>query len=609
MITVNNTILNKILSPVREIYARVELYEGSTLISTYNPTDRLIKFEIQRVGDTSKFFGFGICQKLNFHLIDKDRELNITTANSVRISYTMDKQTYVYPYPTFYVSEVHRDENTNQLSVTAYDRLLKASKFTIDDMNLVAPYTLTQFVNKAAATIGAGTNVKLVNFTNTTAFSHNFATGGNLEGIELIRDILDDAAEFTQSIYYIDSTDCLTFKRLDRDSSPLFTITKDHYITLTSKTNRRLSALCRATELGDNITASIEASGTTQYLRDNVFYDVLEGSVIGELLDNAITLMGGLCINQFDCSWRGNFYLEVGDKIGLVNKNNEIVHSFILDDTVTYDGSLNVMTAWSYTNNEEETASNPTTIGDKLNQTYAKVDKVNKEIELLASKFEESDVNGLSQEIAQLKLTTEDITARVSKIEENSGEDEDITTLKEDVAELKITNNSITQRVSALEENNVAGEIGTMKQEIAELKVDTEGITQEVSRIEQSTNESLQTISHIVSQTVTPEDVKILVKQEVINNDLDATSVTTETGYTFNKNGLTVSKSGSEMTTQITEDGMTVQRSGETVLTADSDGVYAVNLHATTYLLVGETSRFEDYNDGGVRTGCFWTGR
>ena len=60
------------------------------------------------------------------------------------------------------------------------------------------------------------------------------------------------------------------------------------------------------------------------------------------------------------------------------------------------------------------------------------------------------------------------------------------------------------------------------------------------------------------------------------------------------------------METQITEDGMVVYRNEDAVLTANNVGVDAVNLHATTYLIIGENSRFEDY--GGSRTGCFWIG-
>jgi len=67
-----------------------------------------------------------------------------------------------------------------------------------------------------------------------------------------------------------------------------------------------------------------------------------------------------------------------------------------------------------------------------------------------------------------------------------------------------------------------------------------------------------------------------------------------------------VTKSGREIKTQITEDGMTVYKNGNAVLTANSQGVDAVDLHASTYLIIAGKSRFEKYK--GTRVGCFWIG-
>lgn len=85
-----------------------------------------------------------------------------------------------------------------------------------------------------------------------------------------------------------------------------------------------------------------------------------------------------------------------------------------------------------------------------------------------------------------------------------------------------------------------------------------------------------------------------------------AEKVSTVTGYTFDQTGMTVEKTGGEIKTQITEDGMRVYKNGSGVLTANSAGVDAVDLKASTYLVVGDRSRFENY--GADRTGCFWIG-
>ena len=63
------------------------------------------------------------------------------------------------------------------------------------------------------------------------------------------------------------------------------------------------------------------------------------------------------------------------------------------------------------------------------------------------------------------------------------------------------------------------------------------------------------------------------------------------------------------MKTQITDDGMKIYKNSEIMLTANNQGVDAKNLHATTYLIIGENSRMEDYTEGtSKRTAVFWIG-
>ncbi len=109
--------------------------------------------------------------------------------------------------------------------------------------------------------------------------------------------------------------------------------------------------------------------------------------------------------------------------------------------------------------------------------------------------------------------------------------------------------------------------------------------------------------SRMTSVEQTAEGLSVEV--QTVKTD-GVTKVSTTTGYTFDETGMTVEKSGREIKTQITEDGMRVYKNKKAVLTASSEGVDAVDLHASTYLAVGGRSRFENY--GKDRTGCFWIG-
>ena len=516
-------------SPVRTVQGQVIKYGSGTDVVNYK--DELISFNIQRVGE-GKFFGFGICHRANIKLIDKNNSNNITTANSFKIGYGVN-DSFTYPYPTFYVSEVHRDEITKVLSITAYDLIYSATKHTVSELEL-SSYTIKEFAEKCVTLLGAK-GVDIINVSD-SSFNTSYENGANFEGTETIREALDAVAEVTQTIYYINNSNKLVFKRLDKDGNAVLSINKDKYFDLESKTNRRLATITHATELGDNVSASTTESGSTQFVRDNPFWDMRED--VATLVDNALTAVGGLTINQFECEWRGNFLLEIGDKISLTKYDNSIVDSYVLDDEIEYNGIFSEKTRWSYEDNEDESESNPTNIGDAIKKTYARVDKVNKEIQMVAS---ETDNN--STRLSSLEINTESITASVENMQKSNNES-----------------------------------FSTINGEIEEL-----------------TNK--------VNASMTSEQVKLEIKSELSKG---TTKVETNTGFTFNDEGLTVEKANSEMKTQITEDGMTVFKNDEAVLTANNIGVDAVNLHATTYLIIGTNSRFEDYDDN--RTGCFWIG-
>ena len=486
---------NMINAPVRQIRARVELYNGSTLTKAISYADALKEITIERAGDESKFFGFGVCQKINVKLIDTARQLTITTANSFEVAFGAE-DSYIYTLPSFEVTEVHRDEITNELSVTAYDALYRANKHTVAELELPeGELSIRDYAEAAARLLGLAESVVGVEL---AAFETKYAQRANFEGTESVRELLNAIAEATQTIYFINSNKELVFKRLDISGPAVLTIDKERYFSLDSKDNRRLTAVCHATELGDNVMASSGQNGTTQFVRDNPFWELRED--IAELVENALANVGGLTINQFNCSWRGNFLLEIGDKIAFITKDNTEAATYLLNDTITYNGYFAEQTQWSYAGSDSETASNPSTLGEALKQTYARVDKTNKQIDLVVS-----ERNADREQLTQIQQTTDAVNIAVKEIAEKGAE-----------------------------------------------------------------------------------------------------KVVTGTGYKFDAEGLTVSKEGSEMSTQITDNGMTVSRDNTEMLTANHEGVKATNLHATTYLIIGGNSRLEDYE--GSRTACFWIG-
>lgn len=1019
MINTTNNYKTAVNASKRQMKAKAELYNSSSLVSTFTENDRIKSITIERVGEESKFFGFGVAHKYNIKLIDVERAINLTTDHYFKISLglVLSDNTEYISYPKAYITEVNRDENTNELSITAYDLLKDTKTLTVSDLDITTPYTIKDVVKAVGDKIGTSetitgknlwdnnyttgipagyiektktgfnftrgdltggrnvspTNISVkagetytfscdaestgqvgvqlfiykeapygevikrvdgnvithtfeedtdVSFTiiiNSTVLTLNvsniqiekntvrtnyepyvdnfdleYPDGANFDGTESLEEVLRAAAEATQTIYFINGNDALVFKRLDKDGTASKEITKNDYIKLDSKTNRRLATICNCTELGDNVSSSklepstqtisldlgdnelcsigdikdeliinnkkgtikknigkvilngsestnsfeqlssimanttrfiynlngvakitnnligaysthfkaasfdeiyttnttdknlislnsgvsrfvfrIETSiantinefktflqeqynngtpvtvyyelaepytievdtsgynladgvyygesiqetsvqgknyftgnkisngkgvgitynfdnsiiklngtstasatimdgftkitlpagtytyylglksgsftlngkdlaiylrssdafitgsaatsgntlgdikstgstkktftiteekdlyirmfvngaglvcedlelylqiekgssytgfeqfipnspspdysseifnketidanilrsitGTTQYLRDNPFLDLRDDTAT--ILDNAIEEIGGFTLNQFNCNWRGDLSVEVGDKIELTTKDNQTVISYLLNDSIEYDGALTQKTEWNYTESEE-TESNPTSLGDVLKQTYAKVNKAEKTIDLVAS-----EVSANKDALAALQINTDSVNASVQNIERATTE--------------------------ALE----------------------------------TVNSNISTLTERVNATITAEEVSIEVQKKLSEG---VSSVETSTGFTFNENGLHISKTGSEMETSVDEDGIKVYRDNEEVLTANNEGVIAYDLHAKTYLIVGTNSRFEDYTkDGEARTGCFWIG-
>ena len=504
-------------SPIRSVKGEVELIQSSTFARTFQHDDYLSKITIERLGNMSKFFGYGICQKLTVVLTDKNREIKINKGDGLK-PYLTTTGEFPDIFPIFTVDDVKRDENTNGLTLTAYDAIQAGAAHVVSELSIEAPYTLADIARACASIIGASGIIA-----NAPNFSLEYPEGANLDGTETIRDILDAIAEVTQTIYYLKGDNTLVFKYIDKDVEPALTITKADYFTLQDKAPVLLRGICHITELGNNIIASLPVAGHTQYINNNPFLELRED--VDAILNTALRNMNGLYMTQFDCSWRGNYFLEPGDKIALVTKDDKTIISYFINDKIEYTGGMKQTTSYICAEDTKETVSaNPSTLGEALKNTYAKVDKVNQEISIVAQSAADN------------------------------------------------------------------------KKNIASIQADLESISLDVS-------EQINGLTEQVSLALDKEQVKIEI-EERLEDGVD--KVITSTGFTFNEDGLTIDKANSEMSTQITEDGMTVSKSGQVMLTANNQGVEATNLNATTYLIIGKNSRFEDY--GSNRTGCFWIG-
>ena len=132
----------------------------------------------------------------------------------------------------------------------------------------------------------------------------------------------------------------------------------------------------------------------------------------------------------------------------------------------------------------------------------------------------------------------------------------------------------------------------------ASISVNVDGINSQVEK-QSGDIDDLKGKASTIQQTA--DDVSIQVKN-ILDKGVD--KVTTGTGYTFNDDGLKITKSGEEIENLLDNTGMYVTRSGETILQANNTGVTATDVTVRNYLIIGTHARFEDYGEN--RTACFY---
>jgi len=157
---------------------------------------------------------------------------------------------------------------------------------------------------------------------------------------------------------------------------------------------------------------------------------------------------------------------------------------------------------------------------------------------------------------------------------------------------------------------------------ILDLVEDTKDISKDVGNNYQDllgkldetpTKDDIVTITESVKELQDSTKKVITVTEDLQVNG--ASKVKTETGYTFDKNGLTIEKTDAKTKSTLNEKGLEIKDAtgsqDEVLLKAGYDEetgetiVKSKNMNVEKYLTIGKYSRIEDYGEG---TGVFWIG-
>lgn len=175
----------------------------------------------------------------------------------------------------------------------------------------------------------------------------------------------------------------------------------------------------------------------------------------------------------------------------------------------------------------------------------------------------------------------------------------------------KIINRRVQSRIDQVE-----GTITTLVEETtSQLSKDIHNNYQEVIQKlnDVPKNDDMITIQNKLETIERSTEYVIGITEDIQVNGVS--KVKTETGYTFDNNGLTIEKTNAKTKSTLNETGLNIKdatgSSEESLLFAGYDNntgetiVKSKNMTVEKYLTIGTHSRIEDYKEG---TGVFWIG-
>ena len=195
----------------------------------------------------------------------------------------------------------------------------------------------------------------------------------------------------------------------------------------------------------------------------------------------------------------------------------------------------------------------------------------------------------------------------------------------------KVVNRRVQSRIDQTEGKieQLVEETSEQSQKLTKHEQDIDKITNTVSTNTTNINNNYQEIINKLGEKAQKDDVISLENQvETIQNNTEfaikvsediqtngVSKVKTETGYTFDNDGLVIEKTNAKTKSKLNEAGLEIKdatgSSEERLLFAGYDEktgetiVKSKNMTVEKYLTVGTYSRIEDYEEG---TGVFWIG-
>lgn len=563
-------------------YATIHIEEDNIDITDKNDLKNLKIESSCYVND--KFIGTTVAKKITVEMFNNGKYSLENKEISVKTGIQIDENIEYVPMGTFIIEKPTTEEISTNTQFTGYDYMIK---FNVDYTDRVTyPIKAVELLKDLCNQVGVECGV--AEFIN----SNYMILGNPFTNNEDCKTVLSNIAQLAGGFAYVGRDNKLYIRTLE--TTDKFLRVKDvHFMSIAELNKVPINRLISKREIsqeqidgdnylefsknnkfgkvnslilkisgidGENTTIqdeeSIKENGLTELIiEDNYFLINQEEreKAIPELWEK----LKGLEYLPFEIKYYGFPYLDIGDMILIKDTDDKEYISYVFDYTFEYSGVYNGTLKTKAITKTQTEYKNTNNIKTKFKKAERIIDKINGKIEDI---IEEQN----------------DATSKLTKHEQDID---------------KITNTVSTNTTNI---NNNYQEIINKLGDKAQ-KDDVISLENKVETIQNDTEYAIK-----VSENIQVNGVS---------------KVKTETGYTFDNDGLKIEKTNAKTKSKLNEAGLEINdatgSSEESLLFAGYDEkigetiVKTKNMTVEKYLTVGTYSRIEDYEEG---TGVFWIG-
>lgn len=419
-------------------YGKIHIVEDNIDITE---NDYIVDFTIEDscyVNDA--FIGTTVSKKITVNILNPNNELDLTNKEiTVSVGININGTIEYVPLGNYIIEEPSNKEVEQTSSFVGYDYMSKFNQVYED--NMTYPITLKQYLQSICTQLG-------IILGSTSLINENYMITGNpFTNGEDYRTVLSNVAQLCGGFAHIGRDNKLYIVNLGKTA--VETIDGNYYMEDFENNNMygEVNSLVIGLENvdGENTyrqdTASIELNGLTEIqINNNYFLNSAEERE--KVIDAIWNEVKGLSYLAFKTTYYGFPYLDIGDKINIVDTKDTSHVSYILNHKFIYNGSFSGTLEVTALTKTQEAYKNVVTLSQWKRNTEYRVDKINGQIESIVS-----EQSQFEEKLAQQEIEVDSIKQQVSDTVEYKREAEGITEVyiedagKADILELEIQGN------------------------------------------------------------------------------------------------------------------------------------------------------------------------